>query len=337
MSVINSVFAGGVQFPDVASLQASTFVENILPVGNYAEIGVEVMPAINHKMQLGSTTALRNLLAESEGCNPTWTGDLATIADRSIEVEPVGLNYKQCATKFEKTMYAQALQTGVAKFDIRGTALEDVTKMVLTNTIELDARQLFFFGDKSSSIASLKAIDGIFKRLTAELVGSFSGQLLTTPNLATAGNGVAAFDAVYNAQSDPMFALPGQQKRFLCTRTVWNAFLRDVKNASSSDAAHAMLFRDPVTGISEILGIPVIVMPEWDTTIRTLLTVSGVPTNPNRILLTSVNNLIVGTNLEGDMNTLVMDYDPRERENLISAEFSIGAQFRTRTNVVYSR
>jgi hypothetical protein len=68
-----------------------------------------------------------------------------------------------------------------------------------------------------------------------------------------------------------------------------------------------------------------------------LLTVSGVPTNPDRIVLVNVNNLTVGTDVAGDDNRLTMEFDVRTDSNLIKANYSLGVQFKNPEYIVYSR
>jgi hypothetical protein len=336
MAIVSSVFTGGVQSPEIGQLLESTFIKNVLPMRDYQELGIDLRTGINWKLELGTISSRRGLLKTDTGCSPTYTSTGAAIADRSITLTKLMVRDEQCANAFYNSMYEKALGKGIQIKNLVGTELEAVVFAIIADNLRLDNLQLAFFGDTAASSDQLTPFDGFFKLFTAQLPAA---QLLTTGSLSATGSAITAIRAVYNARSNYAAALRPDEMRILMTRSVWDAYVRDTTtNASTYNNSVALerLFTDP-NGNAYFAGIPIIVLPDWDVTIANLLTVSGVPTNPDRILLTSVNNLVVGTDVEGDDNRLTMDFDPRTDSNLIKANYKLGVQFKYPEYIVYSR
>jgi len=336
MAIVSSVFTGGVQSPELGQLLESTFIKNVLPLRDYQELGIDLRTGINWKLELGTIVSRRGLLKTDTGCSPTYTSTGTAIADRSITLTKLQVRDEQCANAFYNSMYEKALGKGIEIKNLVGTELEAVVFAIIGDNVRLDNLQLAFFGDTAASSDQLTPFDGFFKLFTAQLPAA---QLLTTGSLSAVGSAITAIRAVYNARTNYMAALRPDEMRLLMTRSVWDAYVRDTTTNSSTynnSVALERLFIDPM-GNAFFAGIPIIVLPDWDVTIANLLTVSGVPTNPDRIVLVNVNNLVVGTDVAGDDNRLTMEFDVRTDSNLIKANYSLGVQFKNPEYIVYSR
>jgi hypothetical protein len=336
MAIVSSVFTGGVQSPELGQLLESTFIKNVLPDRDYRELGIDLRTGINWKLELGTINSRRGLLKVDTGCSPTYTSTGSAIASRSIQVTKLQVRDEQCANAFYESMYEKALGKGINIKNLVGTELEAVVFAIIADNLRLDNLQLAFFGDTDSTVDVLSPFNGFFKLFEDELPAA---QKLTIGSLSTVGNAIAAMRAVYDARTNYSASLRPDEMRFMITRSVWDKFVRDTTTNSSTysnSLALERLFFDPM-GNAYFAGIPIIVLPDWDVTIANLLTVSGVPTDPDRILLVSVNNLIVGTDVEGDDNRLFMTFDERTDSNLIKANYKLGVQFKYPEHIVYSR
>jgi len=74
-------------------------------------------------------------------------------------------------------------------------------------------------------------------------------------------------------------------------------------------------------------GIPIVLMNEWDRTIRLYQNTTVKWNIPHRALLTTPGNIPIGTLNEGDMQNLESFYDKKDKTNYVDYGYFMDAVF----------
>lgn len=171
--------------------------------------------------------------------------------------------------------------------------------------------------------------DGLFKQIFTEVnpanvsIAKNGGASYAAQELAS-GEAIAILKQMYNKADSRLLALA--DKKFYVTRTIWDGYLNDLEDIQNSGAGNTMINENGQMTL-RYRGVEVVNMEIWDRVI-TAYEDNGTTYNlPHRAVLSTPDNLRVGTLSDGDFGTVDAFYDRKDRTNYVDGVYSIDAKF----------
>lgn len=171
--------------------------------------------------------------------------------------------------------------------------------------------------------------DGLFKQIFAEVTGSQkvtitknSGATYALQELAS-GESIAVLKAMYNAADSRLLAQPN--KKFYVTRSLWDGYLNDLESIENTGAGNTMINQDGKVTLT-YRGVEVVNMEIWDRIIDAYQNDGTAYNLPHRAVLTTPQNIPVGTLADGDFGTVDAFYDRTLKTNFIDGVYTIDAK-----------
>lgn len=284
--------------------------------------GYTVMTNVVNKKPIGFVEKMQKILQKNTGCGWNPKGDVS-MYERSVEVENIKLNIETCAFNLNNTIWEETKRKGTQAQNTIGTVTSNILLSRARQGVILDVNRLFWFGNKASVDTDYNLLDGMWTVHIPKLVTSGA-----TPYVSSgSGSPLALNDAtqileeMYDEQSIELLGIPDSEKRFKVSRSIYQAYMKDLKAAGGGDAGRSALINGvPVMAFN---GIPLQQEVYWSHYDATDLS------NPNmhRALLTVPSNLVIATDLMSSMNTLEIWYERKEQLVLTRAEFKLGTNF----------
>lgn len=113
--------------------------------------------------------------------------------------------------------------------------------------------------------------------------------------------------------------------QFLVTRSIWDNYLTFLEDTQANGGITEVL--DDGRVIMRYRGIPIVLMNEWDRTIRKYQDDLTVHFRPHRALLTPPTNIPIGTLSETDLQNLESFYDQTLKNNIVDYAYFLDAKF----------
>lgn len=211
-------------------------------------------------------------------------------------LNPVELDFsfEQCYTVFLKSIFGDNLPDGWRK----GELTPEIINRILTkqsNAFNTNMLYALFLSDTGGSTPWLAGIDGVFTKLLAGVAGNdgtVDAGAIADSDL-TLANIEGTMYGIYTAQSNLMKTFDNNQKAFIVTQTVYEAWTRflQVGNGSAWNYSDPNAIKNGVTGIT-YQGIPLINANYIDRGLALYATAGSPPAvvDPNRVLLTVPSN-----------------------------------------------
>tara|TARA_R110002167_G_scaffold81296_2_gene222680 strand:+ start:13022 stop:14083 length:1062 start_codon:yes stop_codon:yes gene_type:complete len=305
----------------------------------------DIHTGILYKTQIPFAGKLSDAVKKSTGCTPNAGGAVA-LSQKYWDPEIFDVRFTHCAADLSKlfklfqkesrinpdyfnkdgsqemamiySLVAQMLrETLPVKVWFSDTAADDVDGSgVFTSGTDLDLYNVF---------------DGLFKQLFASITDGSTYHVDIAKNAGAnyAAQALAADDA-YNTllamrnKADERL-LEDPAAKFYITRSLADNY-RDTLRTKTLTAGFIEITEN---GKSQLMfdGIPVEVMYVWDRTIKALQDNETKWNIPHRALLTTPDNIPVGTVAESDFETLDSFYDKTLKSNITDVAFSLDAKF----------
>lgn len=305
------------------------FVEPTVMDTDLREI-FQILPNIkNGKQKMLFAGTLDNYLRERKGCGFTPIGNM-NISDRCISTKDVKGEHSQCWDEWKDTIMLEALSSGVRKSDITGTVLQDILIERLQQGAQRQMELLAFFGDEASLNPEQNIVDGLWTVYLQQLVtanitpriNSNSGTALGT------GGAIDLLDAVYENATEELDAFDDADKCILVTRKVHDQLRKDLRDGATGSEAFIM---ETLNGRKMLTfnGIEIKKMTRWDGLAAQYMgtVLPGVTNNFNLVLYTHRRNLVLGTNVESDMNTFESWYERKDDAYCSRIAFELGFNY----------
>lgn len=170
--------------------------------------------------------------------------------------------------------------------------------------------------------------DGLWKQIFADAavprytISENAGVTYVLQELA-AGESLNILQGMYEGADARLLGDPSAQ--FLVTRSIWDNYLALTETKEFNGGITTRLDNGQVT--MNYRGIPVILMNEWDRTIRKFQDDLTVHFRPHRAVLTTPDNIPVGTLSDTDLDTLESIYDPVSKTNIVDLAYFLDAKF----------
>lgn len=227
------------------------------------------------------------------------------ITKKALDPVELDFSFEQCYTVFLKSIFGDSLPDGWRK----GELTPEIINRIITkqsNAFNTNMLYALFLSDTGSSFPWLAGIDGVYAKLLAGVAavdGTVDAGAIADSDL-TPANIEGTMYGIYTAQSALMKTFDNNQKAFIVTQTVYEAWSRflQIGNGSAWNYLNPSTLQNGVTGIT-YQGIPLINANYVDRGLA-LYGLSGSPaavTDPNRVILTVPSNhhiMIDGTGFE---------------------------------------
>ena len=181
-----------------------------------------------------------------------------------------------------------------------------------------------------SDKALLNMLNGIWPQIIADQAGAAEGfrYALTKNNEASKtaqealgeDYAINAMTELYNNIAPEAF---DGNLVFQMTRRMYNNYLDTMKKASMS---FTLEFAKNGTNELTFYGIPIIVRHDWDRNIRQFHDLGATYYLPNRILLTDIANIPIGTSDTESLTTLDSFYDRKDKTHYVDFAYKIDAK-----------
>ena len=293
----------------------------------------DIQTGIQHDKQIAYADGFDIVGEAISGCTPTELGDIA-VTEKTWSPKLMGNRFTYCANDENKLfkILKKAKNTFPDFFDRQSSPDLELVAGILMNSIHGSIVPKVWFSDTAAALTSgagvftigsnlglFNQFDGLFKQIFADA---------DIPVTAITKNGGANYAAQALAADEAKTILKGVRnsadiklktdpnKKFYVTMTIADN-LEDsyVENATDNGG----LTKDLQDGISTLKfrGIPVEIVHEWDQAIDTYQN-DGTKWNlPHRVVLSTPENLPIGTLSTSDLENLEFVYDAVNKTNII--------------------
>lgn len=330
---------GAAKFDDIIY---KNFIANT-PLNNVFKI----MEGVKNGDKVVGVKPFRILGKKSQGCNPEYENSLMPTVEKTWDIAEWDIPQEICYDDLKGSIVDEVLNTGINSANVIDTRYyKEIIEPGIIDGIEKLHSRLAFFGSKTMSAGELQEaddleyfnlIDGVWKQIfDAVAKGTIKNTAIAANSKTTIAQQMSAFtagsgDAVKLVHSilteAPIGLRQASNKVLYMTQALFDAYAAD-KQAKfvGSESQWETLESGITTG--KINGIDVMVLPDWDYNIQNFLkntTNVGAYDKPFRAILTVKDNLLLGTESDGDFKTFIADFDAKNQVNWILAKNTLGA------------
>ncbi len=247
------------------------------------------------------------------GCGTGKSAITSSVTPKYWEPNDLKIWIAECWTNFRGKVLEWKLKTLDDKSDLTDTDIQAYLMELLKDAGFRDLWRLAWFGKKTITAAELtngtpdvenyNGFNGIWQQVFAGVASSDPKQKIKRVTIAKNAETTAAaqdiadadafplFQTIFNAAPRELKAVPKDQWQFFVTDQIFTHYLnwRESQNLDSSYTAQG----DGITTL-KYRNVPIIVVPEWDSTIAADFFKSGKYDMPLRSLLTAKGNLQIG-------------------------------------------
>lgn len=288
-----------------------------------------------------------------QGCNPEYGDATIPLREKVWEVNCWEIALTMCYEPLMNTMLKYALNKGVRISDLveSGEISNVYFQDIILRRLEESIREMLFrmawFGDKNAANVSGGGIikdgtdvryfnwaDGFWKRLLALVAANADRRTTIAANaeatiaaqkaaMNTPGAALNALDALIEAAPLKLRSADGQV--IFMTQAFKDAYDRDVRETFKGccfDNGWNLMF----DGLAETTynGRTLVVLPTLDVTIQTYEGDGTKWNDPYRLIYTTRDNLLIGTNAEGQIQRVDYWWERKERMNYVVASDTMG-------------
>jgi len=277
---------------------------------------------------------LSKILRKYTGCGFTAAGGTLSVTDKVISTEKIKANVEQCVEEFADTYLYELVKKGVEIDDISNTVIDEIIKRQFVKGMASDIHRIYWFADANDGDADWDHFDGLISlfldasaAIGASCFVDADGTAFETGDALAADGSAGLMKQLWEAQSASLRVV--QNKQYYVTYTVYDNLLDTYEDLNSSAGLLRM-----IGGTNQLTyrGVPVVPVPEWDVSLLDATnphyTGSGLSIGSNLIVLTTPDNLIIGTDVSAPASEFKIRYADNDEETMkITSKFKLGAQF----------
>ena len=329
---------------------AVTDLKNLLFVETYASQSISeifsVMFGQHNGDKVGLIRSFGMLGKKSQGCNPDYENSLANLEEKVWDIQEWDIPEKLCYKDVEGTLVQYAMKSGVDKANLIDT---DYFKGIIEPLLKEEIRKMILrfalFGDKAITSGALKSgsvdnfnmIDGVWKQVfDGEASGKISRTAITANDATTIAAQKSAISTAKTAtgiltavmEDAPLKLQQANNKVIFITQALYNAWIHDVRtNNIGSEGQWESWANGMKAGMID--GVKVVVVPFMDEIIKSNLkntTNAGALDKPYRVIYTTSDNLLLGTESDGSNfeNSLKYGFNEETQSNWVIAKDTLG-------------
>ena len=282
-------------------------------------------------------------------CQPDASTEQITSSDKFWEPAYIEDLFSQCWDDLQEEFWIWGLKNGVEKADLTATDFSNFLEDRLGDAMMEAVYRIAWFGDTAANNVYASGnltdgvepdfftpIDGLWKQIFAVVSGDSTRRGLVAQNAGGTTYVTQAFNAtdttnkvattvfdnlLYNAD----FRLREQPNLvIIATQSLVDQYARERKAASGIDLAYTR----QESGIKtfEVNGIPVIPFTLWDRYIRAYEDNGTLYRYPHRALLTTIDNIPIGTEEAGNLFTMKPWYSLDTNKYNVKFGFNLDAK-----------
>lgn len=316
-------------------------VEKVFVQGELTDVH-EILTGIQHGKQI---VFVDNLGVGGEaltGCTPAEQ-DALTFSEKFWTPALIAGRFTHCANDMPQLLklFRKAQKVEPDFYDKEGSQEMQVLLAKIIEALKVSISAKAWLSDTAAAVQPAgnftiagfngglwNQFDGLWKQIFADgnvprhtiaenAGGTYAAQALT------AGQSVTVFQDMYEKADARL--LGDADARILVTRSLWDNFLTAIETKQAQggiverleNGAQALSYR----------GIPMVLMNEWDRTIKLYQDDLTVHYRPHRALMTTPSNIPIGTLSESDMQELSSHYDKTLKSNIVDYGYFMDAKF----------
>lgn len=327
--------------PEEASEIGKLIIEKALVGGALAEIH-DIQTGIQHKQQIPFAGRLGDGLKAASGCTPNSASGVA-LTEKFWDPSKYDARWIHCADDLNNLLklFKKASRVNPDFYDRIDSQEMGVLYALIEQMLVEVMPEKIWFSDKNADLHSgtgvfatgtdldlYNVIDGIWKEIFAD------GAI---PTVAITENAGVSYAAQLNLATDKAFdtfvamrkaadsrLLEDPNIQLLVTRTLAENY-RDTLRTKTLGAGFIETTENGKT-VLKFDGIPIKVMHVWDRFIQANEKNGTVYNLPHRALLTTPDNIPVGTLASEDLESFDSFYDKTLKSNIVDVAFSIDAK-----------
>lgn len=276
------------------------------------------------------------------GCTPAEQGTL-TMTQKYWTPALVAGRYSHCANDLNQLLkiFRRAQKVEPDYYDRIGSEEMGLLMAKIVDSLKVSISAKAWLSDTAAAvqpggnftIAGFNAglwnqFDGLWKQIFAD--GNIPRYTITENAGATyvlqalaAGESLNILQGMYEGADPRLLGDPNAQ--ILVTRSIWDNYLALTETKEFNGGITSRLDNGQVT--MNYRGIPIILMNEWDRTIRKYQDDLTVHFRPHRAVMTTPSNIPIGTLSETDLQNLESFYDKKDKTNYVDFGYFLDAKF----------
>lgn len=274
---------------------------------------------------------VQDVLRQYSNCNIQEV-EVGTITERVWKTYSQAFRIPMCADEFQNLIFQGALKRGVEIDDLRGTQVQDIFMEYAMIAIEKDINNVAYFGKRAANPANITArkalsvANGFWSVHVPDMQANFSDFRYTSQNtaLSTAGDAEDLLRSVYDNQSNELVAIPDTDKKFRVSRDVFEAYRRDLE-VTQGQGGFTQYVENGKPQLS-FRGIRVEPYYQWESTLNAI-GANDATNGANLVLLTTKQNMWIGTDTSDAKSELEMWYERKDRKNYLDCAFKLGFDY----------
>lgn len=316
-------------------------VEKVFVQGELSQVH-DVQTGIMYQQQIVFVDSLGVGGEALSGCTPVEQGGL-TMTEKVWTPALVAGRFSHCANDLNILLkiFAKAKSVEPEYFDRIGSQEMGLLMAKIVDSLKVSISAKVWLSDTAAAIqpagnftiigfnAGLwDQFDGLWKQIFADgaipryTITENAGATYVLQELA-AGESLNIFQGIYEG-ADPRL-LGDASAQILVTRSIWDNYLALTETKEFAGGITARLDNGQVT--MNYRGIKIVLMNEWDRTIRLYQDDLTVHFRPHRAVFTTPSNIPVGTLSESDLNNLESFYDKKDKTNYVDYGYFLDAKF----------
>jgi hypothetical protein len=311
-----------------------------------------IRTGIKAKTQIGYLSRLGMVgKKQGAGCAPTASTTTVTGSQKFWEPEYIEDRWVECWKNLQESFWIWGLANGIAKPDLDGTDFMRFMTEVVSDAMAEAVLRIAWFSDEDAANYNdspagvitnavdpdfFNPIDGFWKQIFdivaansaryTDTLQSRNGQATYALQAFTSTDttnkvAISTFEALkYNAD----FRLREQSNLvFMVTQSVFDQYAKELRSQSLDTS-----FERIEGGYNSLMfeGIPIVALNFWDRNIRANFDNETKYYRPHRALLTTKDNLVIGTENEGNFSEIDVFYDKKEKQQYVDFAFNIDAK-----------
>jgi hypothetical protein len=326
---------------DEAQEVSELVIERVFVQGELTDVH-EILTGIQHGKQIVFVDSLGVGGEALTGCTPAEQ-DALTFSQKFWTPALIAGRFTHCANDMPQLLklFKKAQRVEPDFYDKEGSQEMQLLLVKIVEALKVSISAKAWLSDTAAAVQPAgnftivgfngglwNQFDGLWKQIFADgavarhTIAENAGASYVAQAL-TAGQSVTIFQNMYERADSRL--LGDMDNRILVTRSIWDNFLAAIETKEVQGGIVNRLENGMQT--MTYRGIPVVLMNEWDRTVRLYQDDLTVHFRPHRALMTIPSNIPIGTLSESDMQDLTSHYDMTLKSNIVDYGYFMDAKF----------
>jgi len=324
-----------------ASQVSEVIVEKVFVQGELSDVH-DVQTGIQHQKQIVFAGNLEIGGEALSGCTPAEQAALA-LTQKYWTPALVAGRFSHCANDLAQLtkVFKKAQKTEPDFYDRVDSEEMGLLVAKVTDSLKTSVSAKAWLSDTAAAVQPggnftivgfnggiWNQFDGLWKQIFADAavprytISENAGATYVLQALA-AGESENILKGIYEGADSRL--LGDADAQILVTRSIWDNYLTAIEAKQATGGIIERLENGAIS--MKYRGIPMILMNEWDRTIRKYQDDLTVHFRPHRAVMTTPSNIPVGTLSEDDLQNFESFYDKKDKTNYVDYGYFLDAKF----------